>query len=94
MPWRRQRQTAGRVGSSATSPLHMIAPTTFPLHQLSRDRATAAGRAFFTKLLDGLGVETDSVFVQLDEPIRQALTVGRPIGFGDVERLPEATAAS
>ena len=56
--------------------------------------ATAAGRAFFTKLLDGLGVETDSVFSQLDAPFRQALTVGRPIGFGDVERLPEAIPAS
>ena len=56
--------------------------------------ATAAGRAFFTKLLDGLGVETDSVFAQLDEPFRQALTVGRPISFGDVERLPESAPAS
>lgn len=51
--------------------------------------ATVAGRAFFTKLLDGLGVETDSVFMQLDEPFRQALSVGRPIGFQDVERLPD-----
>ncbi len=51
--------------------------------------ATAAGRAFFTKLLDGLGVETDSAFMELDEPFRKAMTVGRPIGFRPVERLPE-----
>ncbi len=51
--------------------------------------AAAAGRAFFTKLLDGLGVETDSVFRQLDRPFREAMTVGRPIGLGEVERLPE-----
>ena len=51
--------------------------------------ATAAGRAFFTKLLDGLGVETDSPLKALDEPFRQALTVGRSIGFEAVERLPE-----
>lgn len=50
--------------------------------------ATAAGRAFFTKLLDGLGVETDSAFMQLDAPFRQAMTVGRPIGFRAVECLP------
>ena len=51
--------------------------------------AAAAGRAFFTKLLDGLGVETDSAFTQLEAPFREALTVGRPIGYQDVERLPE-----
>ncbi|MEL7447592.1 MAG: peroxidase [Pseudomonadota bacterium] len=47
----------------------------------------AAGRAFFTKLLDGLGVETDSAFLALDEPFRRAMTVGRPIAFEEVERL-------
>lgn len=56
--------------------------------------ATAAGRAFFTKLLDGLGVETDSVFRTLDEPFRKGLTVGRPIGFEAVERLPDPAPAS
>ena len=50
--------------------------------------AAAAGRAFFTKLLDGLGVETDSSFMDLAQPFRQALTVGRPIGFRPVESLP------
>jgi uncharacterized peroxidase-related enzyme len=41
--------------------------------------ATAAGRAFFTKLLDALGVEADAPFHALEEPLRGALTVGRPI---------------
>jgi alkylhydroperoxidase family enzyme len=52
--------------------------------------ATAAGRAFFTKLLDALGVETDSTFVQMEYPFRRAMTVGRPIGYRPVERLPAA----
>jgi uncharacterized peroxidase-related enzyme len=40
---------------------------------------TAAGRAFFTKLLDALGAEPDSSFLELDESFRAPLTVGRPI---------------
>ncbi|MGH8223363.1 MAG: carboxymuconolactone decarboxylase family protein [Woeseiaceae bacterium] len=43
--------------------------------------ATAAGRAFFTKLLDALGVETDASVMQLDKPFRDALTVGRPLSL-------------
>jgi uncharacterized peroxidase-related enzyme len=41
--------------------------------------ATAAGRAFFTKMLDALGVQPDAPFNALEEPLRRALTVGRPI---------------
>jgi alkylhydroperoxidase family enzyme len=50
--------------------------------------ATVAGRAFFTKMLDALGVESDSSFLNLDETFRRPLTVGRPIGFRKVETLP------
>ena len=41
--------------------------------------ATVAGRAFWTMLLDALGVLLDSPFLALDESLRHALTVGRPI---------------
>lgn len=41
--------------------------------------ATAAGRAFFTKLLDALGVEADSPFLAMEATFRDPLTVGRPI---------------
>ena len=41
--------------------------------------ATAAARCFFSKLLDGLGVQADSTFNDLDPTLRQALTVGRPV---------------
>lgn len=41
--------------------------------------ATSAGRAFFTKLLDGLGVLGDSPFGAMDAALRDALTVGRPL---------------
>jgi uncharacterized peroxidase-related enzyme len=41
--------------------------------------AAAAGRAFFTKMLDALGVQPDAPFLALDETLRRTLTVGRPI---------------
>jgi len=41
--------------------------------------AAAAGRAFFTKLLDALGVAPDSSFSALEDPLRRSLTVGRSI---------------
>jgi uncharacterized peroxidase-related enzyme len=39
---------------------------------------TAAARAFFSKTLDALGTAPDETFRSLDEPVRRALTVGRP----------------
>ncbi|UYG09125.1 carboxymuconolactone decarboxylase family protein [Halomonas sp. M4R1S46] len=41
--------------------------------------AVAAARAFFTRILDGLGAEPDAAYRELPEPLREALTVGRPI---------------
>ena len=52
--------------------------------------ATAAGRAFFTKVLDALGVAADAPFLALDEPLRTTLTVGRPIDTDACTRLPLA----
>jgi len=39
----------------------------------------AAARCFFSKTLNALGAEPDEAFMALDETLRQALTVGRPI---------------
>ncbi len=41
--------------------------------------ATAAARCFFSKLLDALGIQADSIFNDLDPALRKALTVGRPV---------------
>lgn len=49
--------------------------------------AIAAGRAFFTKVLDGLGVLADAAVGGMDEGLRRALTVGRPIDGGATECL-------
>lgn len=39
----------------------------------------AAARCFFSKVLDGIGVEPDAKFSALEPELRDALTVGRPI---------------
>ncbi len=39
----------------------------------------AAARCFFSKTLDALGVEPDSVYLSMEPTLRSQLTVGRPI---------------
>ena len=41
--------------------------------------AAAAARCFFSKAVDGVGAQPDAVYAELDAPLRDALTVGRPI---------------
>jgi len=50
--------------------------------------AVAAARAFFTKLLDAVGVLPDAPFADLPEALRDALVVGRPIDRAPCEALP------
>jgi uncharacterized peroxidase-related enzyme len=44
--------------------------------------AAAAARCFFSKALDGLGVQPDAKYAALEPELREALTVGRPIEHG------------
>jgi uncharacterized peroxidase-related enzyme len=48
--------------------------------------ATAAARAFFTKVIESLGVEADAPFHAMNSEFRKALTVGRPINFVEPPR--------
>ena len=41
--------------------------------------AAAAARCFFSKVLDGVGAQADAKYAELDPPLRETLTVGRPI---------------
>ncbi len=56
--------------------------------------ATAAGRAFFTKLLDALGVLADAPLGLVGAALRSALTVGRPIDEQACATLPDAASAA
>jgi uncharacterized peroxidase-related enzyme len=49
--------------------------------------ATAAARAFWTKLIESLGADADAAFQAMDGSFRQALAVGRPPAFVEPERL-------
>lgn len=53
--------------------------------------ATAAGRAFFTKVLDAVGSLPDSGFLSMDEDLRQPLMVGRAIDTDEVEVMSLAS---
>jgi uncharacterized peroxidase-related enzyme len=49
----------------------------------------AAARAFFTKVLDGLGVQPDASYQALPAELRSALAIGRPIAEeADPRRAP------
>jgi uncharacterized peroxidase-related enzyme len=50
---------------------------------------TVAGRAFFTTVIESLGVATDAPLRALDGALRDALTVGRPVTFVEPDRLDE-----
>lgn len=43
---------------------------------------TAAARAFFSKVLDGVGAAPDDAFMNLDANLRRTLAVGRPFDGG------------
>ena len=48
-------------------------------HDLFRVVAAVGARCFFATVLDGLGAEPDAQLGALPEPMRQTLTVGRPV---------------
>jgi hypothetical protein len=45
--------------------------------------ATAAARAFWTKLIESLGVEAEPSLRALSPELRDALVVGRPVDFAE-----------
>jgi uncharacterized peroxidase-related enzyme len=51
--------------------------------------AAVAGRAFFTKVIESLGVGTDAPLREMDAALRDALTVGRPVRFVEPDRLDD-----
>jgi uncharacterized peroxidase-related enzyme len=53
--------------------------------------AAAAARCFFSKLLDALGAEPDAAYLELEEDLRQRLTIGRAISSGPDEHVRSET---
>lgn len=51
--------------------------------------AIAAARTFFASLCDSLGAEADVTYMDMEDGLRHALTVGRPIGYATPEKVTE-----
>jgi uncharacterized peroxidase-related enzyme len=84
------RQIAADASRVNASDVETLKRAGFADDEIFDVAAAAAGRAFFTKLLDALGVRADAPFLALDAPLRNALTVGRPIDCEPVVCMPVA----
>jgi len=88
---RQVARDASRVTSGQVQALKEIGYTDAEIFDIA---AAAAGRAFFTKMLDAMGVESDSPFLALEDAFRQPLSVGRPIDVREPEQMPESVLAA
>jgi alkylhydroperoxidase family enzyme len=74
---------ADKVASDATAvteaDIERLRDLGLPDTEVSGVVLAAAARCFFSKSLDGLGAEPDAKYAALPGPVRDALTVGRPI---------------
>ena len=84
---RRVALDAARVGAEDVATL---AAQGFTAAEIFDVAAAAAGRAFFTKVLDALGVQMDSPFLATSEAWRRALVVGRSIDPRPPVAMPAA----
>jgi len=88
---RQVARDASKVSAEQVAELAKLGHTDAEIFDIA---AAAAGRAFFTKMLDALGVEPDSPFAKLDAAFRAPLTVGRPIDTREPVRMPEQPVAA
>jgi len=82
------RQVARDAASVSAAHIRSLEKHGYTSAEIFDIAATAAGRAFFTKLLDALGVRPDSSFLACDEAFRRALTVGRAIDSEACQTMP------
>ena len=87
------RQVARDASKVSAEQVAELAKLGFTDAEIFDIAAAAAGRAFFTKMLDALGVEPDAPFGQLDAAFRAPLTVGRPIDTREPVRMPAESIA-
>jgi uncharacterized peroxidase-related enzyme len=73
------RQVARDASAVTVSDIERLKQHGFTDAEIFDIAATAAARAFWTKVLDSLGVEADAPFRTMNRAFREALTVGRPI---------------
>jgi uncharacterized peroxidase-related enzyme len=86
------RQVATDASTISSGDVDVLRSRGFTDAEVFDIAAIAAGRAFFTKILDSLGVEADASFLAISKGLRETLTVGRPIDFRAPETLPATCA--
>lgn len=79
------RQVARDASTVGASDVERLKKHRFSDAEVFDIAAVAAGRAFFTKVLDAVGSLPDAGFMSLDEDLRTPLTVGRPISAEEDE---------
>ncbi len=96
-----ERAMLAYAAKAATTPYKVTAGEVAGLkaHGFSDDEifdiaAIATARAFFSGVVEALGGEADASFLALDEGLRDALSVGRPISHRPLETTTAATAAA
>jgi uncharacterized peroxidase-related enzyme len=82
------RQVATDASTITSGDVDVLRSHDFTDAEIFDIAAVAAGRAFFTKILDSLGVEADASFLAINKELRDTLTVGRPIDVRAPEILP------
>lgn len=70
---------AGDSGAITATDVALLRAEGFSDEQVFDITAVAAGRCFFSKIPDALGVQPDASFGELPAPLRELLVVGRPI---------------
>jgi uncharacterized peroxidase-related enzyme len=83
------RQVARDASSVASGDVERLKQHGFSDGEIFDIAATAAARAFWTKIIEALGVEADAAFRTLNSEFRRALAVGRPPEFVEPERLEQ-----
>src|SRR5574337_244234 len=81
---------SGRSGGNHCTPFGGLRAHGFSDAEIFDIVATSAGRVFFTKLRDGLGVLGDAAFGGMDAALVEGLMVGRPLDSVAPERLETA----
>src|SRR5690606_30796158 len=73
------RKVARDASAVTADDVHRLKRIGFTDAEIFDITATAAARAFWTKVIESLGVEADAPFQAMDQEFRDALTVGRPM---------------
>ena len=84
------RKVARNAASVTAGDVEQLKACGFTDAEIFDISAAATARTFFAQLCEGLGATGDHPYSMLDERLRKALTVGRPLDFSEPETLDQA----